>query len=87
MHPLKVTVIKRLRLRNLDESGSTTFRDNGQDHILAVGSEMESIGLNWAKLFMFEYWSHLRRTNSKYVSRVEPLLCDLCNVSKKFEYN
>ena len=52
-----------LLLRNLEESGTKTSRDDDQDHNLALGSERESIGLNQAEQFTFEYWYYYRQTN------------------------
>ena len=53
MHIPEGTIFRVLLLRN----GEGTFRNESQDHDLALGSERESIGLNQAEKIMFEYWS------------------------------
>ena len=57
MHASKETIFRVLLLQNGEDWGIQTFRNESQDHDLALGSERESTGLNQAEKIMFEYWS------------------------------
>ena len=57
-----VTILKVLLLQNREDSGIQTFRNESQDHHLALGSERESTKLNRSE--KFEYWVYSRQTNN-----------------------
>ena len=56
-HAQKGPIFRVVLFQNGEDWGIQTFRNESQDHDLALGSERESTGLNQTEKIIFKYWS------------------------------